>query len=281
MKNLISIQAVINKCVAILSGCLLLFALNSCGGEDDQEDITLTGLISGKVVDASTNMPIRASVELFPNEISCTTDEAGKFKFHDLTPGSYQVIADADGYDSGFVNVNVNSGLATTCTIYLTPASNPNPNPNPDTDPKPTEDYSSAEITCELADIDVELISCRRKSGNFVELVYTMTNTDMLHKQGVTLNNVNAFTNHTQIADNLGNQYPKDQVMMSLAGKDFGYGNNIEGTLLEGIPAKVVITVKAVDPKATKMNYYIYTSVAKAGGVNYTSDVILRNVNIY
>lgn len=143
------------------------------------------------------------------------------------------------------------------------------------------EDYSSAQISCDLPDLDIQLISCRRKSGNIVELVYTMTNTDGLHPQSVTINNVNAFTGHTHIADNLGNQYPKDQVKISLAGKDFGYGNNIEGTLLDGIPAKVVVTVKAVDPDATLMTYYLYTSTAKAGGVNYTSDVILKNVRIY
>lgn len=286
MKKQIFVKAVLKRCFMLLTACLAVSAFNSCSDDDDEPDVdnrvntglsSTSGAIVGKVVDSSTNRGIsEAFVEIFPNEVYLYTSPSGGFRFNDLVPDEYTVVAVADGYETTSVNVNVAAGKAANCTIYMSRESNPNPDPQPD----PAEDYSAAEISCDLPDLEVELISCKRKGSN-VELTYTMTNIDMLHNQGVTVNNVNAFTNHTHIADNLGNQYPKDQVKISLAGKDFGYGNNIEGTLLGGIPAKVVVTVKSVDASAKMMHYYIYTSTAKPGGVNYTSDVILKNVKIY
>lgn len=288
MNKSFSIQAAVKQGFLILTVCLNLFAFNSCGNDEPDPNFDDSSknpsVITGRVIDASTNLPMSNTfVELFPDEIYTYTNSYGEFQFNDLSSGEYTEVSMAAGYESSLITVNVKSGKTADCILYMSPTSNPspNPNPNPNPDPGTIEDYSSAEILCDLPDIEVELISCKRKSGNIVELTYTMTNTDVLHKQGVTLNNVNAFTGHTHIADNLGNQYPNDQVKISLAGKDFGYGNNIEGTLLSDIPAKVVITVKAVDPQAKKMNYYIYTSAAKSGGVNYTSDVVLKNVNIY
>lgn len=125
-------------------------------------------------------------VELFPDEIYLYTNSYGEFQFNDLTPDEYTVVSVADGYETTVATVSVKSGKTTSCILYMTPESNPNPNPNPD--PGSKEDYSSAEISCDLPDIEIELISCKRKSNNIVGLTYTMTNTDNLRKQGVTLN---------------------------------------------------------------------------------------------
>ena len=98
---------------------------------------------------------------------------------------------------------------------------------------------------------------------------------------GISISNVNTVTQKTTIADNIGNQYAQSAVKINLAGRDWGYGNNIDGQLLPGIPAKCEITVKNVDSSATYMTYYISTSTAFPGSVNYTLDVVLRNVKIY
>lgn len=286
MKKTLFAKTILKRSLILLTAFLAVSAFNSCSDEDDEPEVnnkentnvsSTYGVIIGKVVDSSTNKGIsKAFVEIFPGEVYQYSSTSGDFKFNDLAPDEYTVVAVADGYETTSINVNISAGKATNCTIYMTRESNPQPDPQP----QPTEDYSSAEISCDLPDVEIELVSCKRKGSN-VELTYTMTNTDMLRNQGVTIGNVNAFTNHTHIADNLGNQYPRDQVKISLAGKDFGFGNDIEGTLLGGVPSKVVVTVKAVDTSAKMMHYYIYTSTAKPGGVNYTSDIILKNVTIY
>ena len=142
------------------------------------------------------------------------------------------------------------------------------------------EDYSEAEVNTDLSNLDVNLVSCYRNGDN-VELTYTLTNTSSYGNMNVTINNVNAFTQKTFISDNLGNQYNNKSVKISLGGNDWGYGNNIEGTLLTDIPSKCVITVKNVDKSAKYMTYYIYTSTALPGSVNYSADVILKNVKIH
>lgn len=283
-----------------IAACLMLSVLNSCSNDEPDFKDNTKGSIVGNVYDATTNLPIASAfVMVYPIEVYVYTDKAGEYQFYNLEPDGYYVASVAAGYETAVVDVNVRAGRESEVMIYMTPKSgsdNPddpsNPsdpdNPsNPDTPSNPDnpsnppkEDYSSAEVSWELPDLRVELISCKRV-GSAVELVYTMTNTDKTHKQGVTLNNVNATTDHTHIGDNLGNWYLRKQVKMSLGGKDFGYGNDIEGTLLSDIPVKAVITVNYVDPKATKMNYYIYTSTAKPGGVVYSSDVVFKNVPIY
>ena len=141
-------------------------------------------------------------------------------------------------------------------------------------------DYSDAVVDTDLENLEVRLVSCIR-DGDEVTLTYTLSNTYAYGNMNVTVTNVNAFTQKTFISDDLGNQYSKEFVKISLAGKDWGYGNNIEGTLLPGIPVKCVITVKAVNTDAEYMSYYIYTATALPGSVAYSDNVILRNVKIH
>lgn len=149
-------------------------------------------------------------------------------------------------------------------------------NPDPD---KP--DYSEAIVsTNTLGNLTANLTKCVR-SGSTVTLSFTLTNTHQYSNMGITLSNVNSFTQKTIISDDLGNQYPVRQVKLSLAGKDLGFGNNIEGTLLPGIPVKCEVTVTYVDADAAYMNYYIWTSIAFPGSVNYTDNLTLRNVKIH
>ena len=142
------------------------------------------------------------------------------------------------------------------------------------------EDYSSAEVYSTLSNLDVNLVSCYRKDGN-VELTYTLTNTSSYGDMGITINNVNSVTQKTTISDDLDNQYGNKSVKISLDGKDWGYGNNIDGTLLTDIPSKCVITIKSVDQNAKYMTCYMYTSTALPGSVNYSADVVLKNVKIH
>ena len=152
---------------------------------------------------------------------------------------------------------------------------------DPDNPAIPDEpDYSEAVVDTDLENLEVRLASCTR-DGDEVTLTFTLTNTYAYGNMNVTLNNVNAFTQKTFISDDLGNQYSKQFVKISLAGKDWGYGNNIEGTLLPDIPVKCIITVKAVNTDAKYMSYYIYTATALPGSVAYSDNVILRNVKIH
>lgn len=131
-----------------------------------------------------------------------------------------------------------------------------------------------------LDNLPVKLISCKR-SGNDIILKYTLTNTYPYANMGITIQNVNVFTQKTHISDNLGNQYPNEFVKISLAGNTLGQGNNIEETLLPYIPTQCIITVRNVDSNATHMHYYIYTSTAFPGSVNYSDNVILKKVKIH
>ena len=255
------------------------------------ETQSTNGTCSGTITNAYTGSPISgAEVKLTPhNSPICITDQNGFYYFDNVESGQHTINVSANGYNSATRTVIINDGMNNTFDISIMPkdsGGNDN-NDNDDDYDNPggggndyTEDYSEARISTQLENLDVNLISCKREGNNIV-LKYTLTNTYQYGNMGITITNVNSFTQKTHIADNFGNQYPNEFVKISLAGNSFGWGNNIEGTLLPNLPTQCIITVQNVDPSATYMHYYMYTSIALPGGVNYSADVILSNIKIH
>ena len=265
---------------------------NGEGEAPEVEKVT----VCGYVYDSQTGYGIPYAKINVKNVTTEYADEDGFYVLFDIEEGSYQLEVSSSSYDTEIVNMRVvadEEGYQFK-DFYLTPKSgdngnggsssdngNDNSNDNNDDDNSTVEeDYSEAEVNTDLSNLDVNLVSCKRKGDN-VELTYTLTNTSSYGNMNITINNVNSFTQKTFVSDDLGNQYTTKNVKISLAGKDWGYGNNIEGTLLTDIPSKCVITVKGVDKSAKYMTYYMYTSTALPGSVNYSADVILKNVKIH
>lgn len=265
------------------------------------EQLPNTGSCSGTITNAQTGETISGayvSISSLGSPI-CATDQNGFYYFEEIEEGQYTINVTANGYNSTTRTVIINPGTNNSYDVTLMPINgndngdnnnngSGNDNNNGDSDSgdqgggnnQENEDYSEAEVSTMLDNLAVELISCKR-SGSDVILKYTLTNTYPYDNMGITIQNVNAFTQKTHISDNLGNQYPNEFVKISLAGNTFGWGNNIEGTLLSDIPTQCIITVRNVDSDATHMHYYIYTSIALPGGVNYSDDVILKKVKIH
>jgi hypothetical protein len=286
--------------IHILLVALLSLAIWSC--ESPQ---ATTGSCSGTIINSQTGAPISgAGVKLTPHStLVCVTDARGFYYFDEVEEGLQTISVTANGFNSTTRNIVIDAGINNTFDINLTPINSGNgddsgddggsgtgsgsgsgndnyDNPNDQPGGTTTEDYSEAQISTQLDNLDVQLISCKR-SGNTVVLKYTLTNTYAYANMGITVQNVNSFTQKTHISDDMGNQYPKEFVKISLAGSTLGWGNNIEGTLLPNVPSQCIITVQNVDTDVKYMHYYIYTSIAFPGGVNTSADVILSNVKVH
>ncbi len=286
--------------IHILLVPLLSLAIWSC--ESPQ---ATTGSCSGTIINSQTGAPISgAGVKLTPHStLVCVTDARGFYYFDEVAEGLQTISVTANGFNSTTRNIVIDAGINNTFDINLTPinsgnggdsgddggsgtgsgsgsGNDNNENPNDQPGGTTTEDYSEAQISTQLDNLDVQLISCKR-SGNTVVLKYTLTNTYAYANMGITVQNVNSFTQKTHISDDMGNQYPKEFVKISLAGNTLGWGNNIEGTLLPNVPSQCIITVQNVDTDVKYMHYYIYTSIALPGGVNTSADVILSNVKVH
>ena len=291
----------ITKRIALLLTAVLSLAIWSC-----TEPQTTTGSCSGTILNSQTGAPIEgAGVKLSPHStLVCVTDARGFYYFDEVAEGLQTISVTANGFNSTTRNIVIDAGINNTFDISLTPintggsggdsgsdsgtgtggGNNDNNNDNPNDDNQgggtTTEDYSEAQISTQLDNLSVQLISCKR-SGTTVELKYTLTNTYAYANMGITISNVNSFTQKTHIADDLGNQYPNEFVKITLAGNTLGWGNNIEGTLLPNVPSQCIVTVQNVDTDVKYMHFYMYTSIAFPGGVNTSADVILSNVKVH
>lgn len=274
----------------------LLACLVSCSGGDESKEVRYL-TVCGYVYDSQTGDAISGSEVNVRGVYSSNTDYVGAYEIYGVPEGTHRVEVSKMGYKTLVTDLTISADEDPVYwykDFYLTPRSGDsgnggsssdnnnggNDDSGDDNNSTEEEDYSEAEVNTDLSNLDVNLVSCYRNGDN-VELTYTLTNTSSYGNMNVTINNVNAFTQKTFISDNLGNQYNNKSVKISLGGKDWGYGNNIEGTLLTDIPSKCVITVKNVDKSAKYMTYYIYTSTALPGSVNYSADVILKNVKIH
>lgn len=268
----------------------LLACLVSCSGGDEYEEVRYL-TVCGYVYDSQTGDVISNAKVDIRGENYDLTEYDGSYEIYGVPEGTHRVEISYMGYKTLAMDLTISADKDPVYwykDFYLTPrngdsgngGNDDNNNGGNDDNSTEEEDYSEAEVNTDLSNLDVNLVSCYRNGDN-VELTYTLTNTSSYGNMNVTINNVNAFTQKTFISDNLGNQYNNKSVKISLGGKDWGYGNNIEGTLLTDIPSKCVITVKNVDKSAKYMTYYIYTSTALPGSVNYSADVILKNVKIH
>lgn len=264
-----SLKTKMKSIVSIIT-CLLFCAC---------EQLPDIGSCSGTITNAETGETISgAQVEISSFGLPTTvTNQNGFYYFEEIEKGQQTINITANGYNSATRTVIINPGVNNSYDISLMPVSDNNDN---GTGNNNNDDYSEVEVSSMLDNLPVKLISCKR-SGNDIILKYTLTNTYPYANMGITIQNVNAFTQKTHISDNLGNQYPNEFVKISLAGNTLGQGNNIEGTLLPYIPTQCIITVRNVDSNATHMHYYIYTSTAFLGSVNYSDNVILKKVKIH
>jgi len=99
--------------------------LSGCGGGEAVRKAT-TGTIVGAVSDAQTSAAIAgATVTLPPTSAATSTSASGGFTLHHIRPGTYTVVAGADGYTYGSATVTVTAGSVASATLALYPASAP------------------------------------------------------------------------------------------------------------------------------------------------------------
>jgi len=104
---------------------LVLFAFfSSCSSpssSDKQEPIgPTTGTITGIINEAGTGAAVAgASVHTNPATTTTTTDSQGKYTISNVTPGSYVITAEAEGYMEHSMTINVTSGQTTPADLTL------------------------------------------------------------------------------------------------------------------------------------------------------------------
>ena len=205
------------KSIVSIITCLLFCAC---------EQLPDIGSCSGTITNAQTGETISgARVEISSFGLPTTaTDQNGFYYFEEIDKGQYTINVSANGYNSTTRTVIINPGVNNSYDISLMPINgngNGGNNDNGSGDNNNNDDYSEAEVSTMLDNLAVELISCKR-SGSDIILKYTLTNTYPYANMGITIQNVNAFTQKTHISDNLGNQYSNEFVKISLAGNTLG-----------------------------------------------------------
>jgi hypothetical protein len=111
---------------------VLLLLLTSCSKEQALtgpiDDAPVAAGIAGRVMDASTGLPIAgAIVSTVPPTQSLTTDTMGFYRLSDVDTGRYTVTATRFGYVKGSVDVQVVAGKETVADIALLPGANQAP----------------------------------------------------------------------------------------------------------------------------------------------------------
>lgn len=80
------------------------------------------GIIKGALYNSETGTVIPyVSLSTLPSTSIIRSDAAGKFTFTNLLPGSYTIVAEKIGYNSGSKSVQVTAGLTTISELELTP----------------------------------------------------------------------------------------------------------------------------------------------------------------
>jgi protocatechuate 3,4-dioxygenase beta subunit len=80
--------------------------------------IILPGSITGSVTDAKDGSPI-VGATVSDSVRTATTDATGKYTIADVPPGTYQVVASKQGYQSSSLTVNVLSGATALANLSL------------------------------------------------------------------------------------------------------------------------------------------------------------------
>ena len=108
------------KTIALMTFLLGIILISSCSKDED----VMTGTISGIVSDyAYANTPVAgASITLNGKGITKTTGSDGRFEFTDIEPGTYTIVASANGYKSTTKQVTVYAGKVINCDFQLSKA---------------------------------------------------------------------------------------------------------------------------------------------------------------
>jgi prenyltransferase beta subunit/protocatechuate 3,4-dioxygenase beta subunit len=83
----------------------------------------ITGTVTGKVVDVSTNQPL-GGVSVVSGQLSATTTNTGEFTLSDMPSGSQTITLSLNGYATASVTVNITAGSITdlgTITLSTSP----------------------------------------------------------------------------------------------------------------------------------------------------------------
>jgi hypothetical protein len=83
-------------------------------------EVTLPGSITGSVIDAEDGSPI-AGATVCDGTRTVTTDTWGKYTIADVPPGTYQVTAGKEGYESSWSTLTVVSGGTAVMDFSLDP----------------------------------------------------------------------------------------------------------------------------------------------------------------
>jgi TolB protein len=87
---------------------------------DDPVSPVITGIISGRVMDAETGAPISmASITTNPSTVAITTDSTGIYRINDVSEGSYSIKAVKKGYKSTTITVYVKVEKTTQADIFI------------------------------------------------------------------------------------------------------------------------------------------------------------------
>ena len=87
--------------------------------EEEDEDDVITSF-SGTVVDASTAEPISGAViSVREGAYTASTDAAGQYSFENISIGSYEITASADGYTSSTQSVTLEGGASSIVDFVL------------------------------------------------------------------------------------------------------------------------------------------------------------------
>ena len=108
------------KTIALMTFLLGIILISSCSKDED----VMTGTISGLVSDyAYANTPVAgASITLTGKGITKTTGSDGRFEFTNIEPGTYTIVASANGYKPTTKQVTVYAGQVINCDFQLSKA---------------------------------------------------------------------------------------------------------------------------------------------------------------
>ena len=103
------------RCLVVIQVCVPLLLAQELVAES-------TGSISGQIHDAHTGLPlVRANVLLGALSHSAATDEAGSFRFRELSPATYRLYASHVGYESVEQEILVEAGVEERVHLELAP----------------------------------------------------------------------------------------------------------------------------------------------------------------
>ena len=81
-----------------------------------------TGTLTGTVKDSDGNAVADATVTVVGTDKTSSTDDNGDFAIENIPEGAYEIIVEADGYNTTTLHITITPGNSTTVTPILSPA---------------------------------------------------------------------------------------------------------------------------------------------------------------